>query len=223
MKKTAVVLIIGLFTIASGASFLALGTPPGPPPHGGAMFGGPPGPPPGPPHHGGAMLAGRPGPPHHGGPFFGGPPGPPPGPPPHGAMFGGPPGPPPGPPHHGNLVRSLLTAPPPVIDKLGLTKDQLKEMRLALVAFQNKTRKARSALMALHDEKHTMLMSGKIDQAKLAKCDEDIVKLAGEVMSEDLKLNREVLSMLTPEQAELMAQFPGKMEPGPGPGPKMKD
>ncbi|MFH1116941.1 MAG: hypothetical protein V1792_23745 [Pseudomonadota bacterium] len=201
MKKTAVVLIVGLVTLVSGASFFALGTAGGPPPHAAAMFGGPPGPPPGPPPHGGSMFGGGfPGPPPHGGPMFGGPPGPPP---------------------YGLMVRSLLAAPPPVIEKLGLTKDQLKEMRLALVAFQNKTRKARSTLMALHDEKDTMLMSGIIDRAKLAKCDEEIVKLAGEVMGEDLKMNRETLALFTPEQVEMMALLPGKSRPGPG--PKMKD
>lgn len=202
MKKTAVVLIVGLVTLVSGASFFALGTAGGPPPHAAAMFGGPPGPPPGPPPHGGSMFGGpSPGPPPDGWPMFG--------------------GPPPGPPPHGHLVRSLLAAPPPVIEKLGLTKDQMKEMRLALVEFQNKTRKARTTLMALHDEKHTMLMSGKIDQAKLAGCDEEIVKLAGEVMGEDLKMNRETLAMLTPEQVEMMAQLPGRR--GHGPGPKIKD
>lgn len=167
MKKTAIVLIIGLVTLASATCFVALAEPPGPPP----------------------------------------------GPPPHGpGLFGGPPGPPPGPPPFG-----LLDGPPDLIEKLKLTDDQLKQMRLAYVDFKDKTRKARNALMGLHDEKKTMLISGKIDQARLAKLDEEIVKLSSEVMAEDLKMKREQLSKLTPEQVNLLADFLGKKEMARGP------
>jgi Spy/CpxP family protein refolding chaperone len=146
------------------------------------------------------------------------PPGPPPGPPPHGpGFFGGPPGPPPGPPHHGPGFPGLLDGPPDLINKLKLTDDQLKEMRLAYVDFQGKTRKARTALMGLHDEKKTMLISGKIDQAKLAKLDEETTKLALEVMGEELKMKREELSKLTPEQVNLLADFLAKKEIAHGP------
>lgn len=166
MKKTAIVLILGLLTIASLTCFHAFGAPPGPPP----------------------------------------------GPPPPGGFVGGPPGPPPGPPPIG-----LLDGPPDLIEKLKLTDDQLKEMRLAYVDFQNRTRKARTALMGLHDEKKNMLISGKIDQAKLAKWDEEITKLASEVMGEDLKMKREHFSKLTPEQVNLLADFLGKKEMAHGP------
>jgi periplasmic protein CpxP/Spy len=149
---------------------------------------------------------------------FAEPPGPPTGPPPHGpGFFGGPPGPPPGPPPHGGGFPGLWGGPPDLIEKLKLTDDQLKEMRLAYVDFQGKTRKARSALMGLHDEKRTMLISGKIDQAKLAKLDEEITKLASEVMGEELKMKREELSKLTPEQASLLADFMGKKHIAHGP------
>jgi Spy/CpxP family protein refolding chaperone len=149
------------------------------------------------------------------------PPGPPPGPPPHGAgFFGGPPGPPPGPPPHGGGFFGLLDGPPDLIERLNLTDDQLKEMRLAYVDSQGKTRKARCALMGLHDEKRTMLVSGKIDQAKLAKLDEEITKLASEVMGEDLKMKREHLSKLTPEQLNLLADFMARKKIAHG--PKMK-
>jgi len=135
---------------------------------------------------------------------FAAPPGPPPGPPPHGpGFFGGPPGLPPGPPPHGGL--GLLGGPPHVIEKLKLTEGQLKQMRQLSVDFQSRTRKARTALMGLHDEKRTMVISGKIDLAKLAKLDEEIVKLTSEVMSEDFKMEREQLSTLTPEQADRLA------------------
>lgn len=181
MKKTAIVLIVGIVTIAMGTSFLALGRPPGPPsgprPHMGAPFGGPPGP-------------------HHGPP------------PPGGALFGGPPGPPP----PGGPPLGLLGAPPPLLRKLKLTDEQRKQMRLKYVDFQNKTRQARMALMGLNDEKRTMMISGTIDQAKLAKCDEGITKLTAEVMKERLKMEREQLADLTQEQIDRLADFPGKME-----------
>ena len=86
-----------------------------------------------------------------------------------------------------------------------------------MLIFRDKTRKARSALMGLHDEKRTMLISGKIDQAKLAKLDEEITKLASEVMGEELKMKREQLSKLTPEQASLLADFMGKKHIAHGP------
>jgi periplasmic protein CpxP/Spy len=148
---------------------------------------------------------------------FGGPMGPPPCPPPHGEEFmgpedgpdfDGPMGPPPGRPHHGPGMMGHGGFPPPLLEKLKLTEDQQKQMRTAFVGFQDKSRKARSALMGLEDEKKTMLMSGKIDQAKLGKLDEDIVKLRSEVMGEALKMKREHLSTLTPEQLEVLASPP---------------
>jgi Spy/CpxP family protein refolding chaperone len=148
-------------------------------------------------------LAAPPGPLPLGGAFFGGPPGPPPGPPPPGAGFvGGPLGPLSGPPHFG-----LLFGPPDLAEKLKLTDDQLKQMRLVFVDFENRSREARIILMGLHDEKRTMLMSGKIDQAKLAKLDEQITQLGSEVMTKELKMKRDLLSKLTPEQIDRMAIF----------------
>lgn len=164
MKKTAIVLALGVLMIAAASCFHALAEPPGPPP----------GPPPG-------------------GEFFGGPPGPPPGPPPHGLEFLG-----------------LWDGPPALIEKLKLTDDQLKQMLLAYADFKDRTRQARKALMGLRDEKETMVISGKIDQAKLAKLDEETTKLASEVMGEDLKMKREHLSKLTPEQVERLAEFLSK-------------
>lgn len=141
------------------------------------------------------------------------PPGPPPGPPglpPHGAAFlGGPHGAPPGPPPLG-----LLGGPPELIEKLKLTDDQRKQMRQAFVDFENKSRKARMALLGLHDEKRTMLLSGKIDHGELAKLDEQITELASEVMTEDLKMHRDLLLKLTPEQIDRIAIFSDKGDPG---------
>jgi Spy/CpxP family protein refolding chaperone len=170
MKKTAIVLTVGLIAIASATWIHA--------------FGGHFGPPPCPPPHEELMDMED------------------------GPAFDGPLGPPPGRPHHGPGMMGHGGFPPPLLEKLKLTDDQQKQMRSALVSFQDKSRKARSALMGLEDEKKTMMMSGKIDQSKLGKLDEDIVKLRSEVMSEALKMKREHLSTLTPEQLEVLASPP---------------
>jgi periplasmic protein CpxP/Spy len=99
---------------------------------------------------------------------------------------------------------------PDLIEKLKLTDDQLKQMLLSYVDFRDRTRKARNALMGLHDEKETMVISGKIDQARLAKLDEEVTKLASEVMREGLKMKREGLSKLTPEQVDRLSDFLSK-------------
>lgn len=138
---------------------------------------------------------------------FAGPPGLPPC---GGEFFGGPPGPPPGPPPHGGVFLNVWDGPPDLMEKLKLTDDQQKQMRLAYVDFQDRTRKARNLLMGLSDEKKGLLISGKTDQAKLAKLDEEIAKLASEVMGEDLKMKREHLSKLTPEQVDRLADFLAK-------------
>jgi len=169
MKKTVLVLVLGLFTIASATCLVAFGDPPGPPPYGGAFFGGPPGPPPGPPPHG--------------------------------------------------EFPNLWDGPPALIEKLKLTDDQLKQMRLAYADFQERTRKTRNALMGLNDEKRGMLISGKIEAGKVAKLDEDITRLTSEVMAEGLKMKREQLAKLTPEQVDRLADFLAR-RPHPH-GPKM--
>jgi Spy/CpxP family protein refolding chaperone len=198
MKKTAIVLILGVITIASVAAFSAFGGPPGPPPgdlmRGSEFSGGPPGPPPG--HMPGHLQ--------RGGEFFGGPP---------------------GPPSRGGAFSGLLDGPRHLMGALKLTDDQQKQMRLTYVGFLDSTRKARKGLMGLDDEKAAMLISGKIDLAKLAKLDEETAKLASEVMGEDLKMKREQLALLTPEQIDHLADFSSKRRPGRGhhgPPPMMK-
>ena len=164
MKKTTVVFFLGVLVMASASCFYALAGPPGPPPHEGEFFGGPPGPPPGPPPHGGGFP-------------------------------------------------SLLDGPSDLMEELKLTGDQLKQIRLTFVDFKDRTRKARTALMGLRDEKETLMLYGKIDPAKLAKLDEETTKLVSEVMGEELKMKREQLSKLTPEQVERLAEFLSKRKP----------
>jgi hypothetical protein len=52
-----------------------------------------------------------------------------------------------------------------------------------------------------------MLISGKIDQSKPAKLDEEPTKPASEVPGEELKMKRERLSKFTPEQEGRLADF----------------
>ena len=120
---------------------------------------------------------------------------------------------PPGPPPHGGGFPSLLDGPPDLMEELKLTGDQLKQIRLTFVDFKDRTRKARTALMGLRDEKETLMLYGKIDPAKLAKLDEETTKLVSEVMGEELKMKREQLSKLTPEQVERLAEFLSKRKP----------
>ena len=84
--------------------------------------------------------------------------------------------------------------------KLGITDDQKKQLRALQVGFKDRTRKARTDLASLMDEKKTMMLSGKIDQQKLAQIDDQIVKLRSDIMRERLKMSRDRLGILTPEQ-----------------------
>ena len=94
-----------------------------------------------------------------------------------------------------------------MMKKLGITDEQKKQIRSLYVGFSDRTRKARSEAMAFKDEKKTMMMSGKIDQQKLAQIDDQLVKLRSDVMREKLKLKRDRLALLTPEQLERIADF----------------
>lgn len=101
---------------------------------------------------------------------------------------------------HGPSLKAMM-------EKLGITDEQKKQIRALYVGFKDRTRKARTELMSLKDEKRTMLLSGKIDQQKLAQIDEQIVKLKSDVMREKLKLQRDRLALLTPEQVERVADW----------------
>jgi Spy/CpxP family protein refolding chaperone len=102
--------------------------------------------------------------------------------------------------HHGPSLRMIM-------EKLGISDAQKKQIRALYVAFRDGTRNARTELRSLKDEKRTMLLSGKIDQQKLAQIDEQIVKLVGNVMREKLKLQRDRLALLTPEQLSRVADW----------------
>ena len=94
--------------------------------------------------------------------------------------------------------------------KLGLTDEQKKAMRQLYASFRDKTRKARMELATLKDEKKTMLIAGNVDQKKLAQIDEQVVKQVSEVLTDRLKVKRDWLAMLTPEQVDRLASLVAK-------------
>ncbi len=95
--------------------------------------------------------------------------------------------------------------------RLKLTQEQKSQMRLLFTAFEDRTRDTRNDLMYSVKEKRDMLRSGDIDQKKLAGIDENIVKLRSQLSSERLKLVRERLALLTPDQAQRLAHLPERV------------
>jgi Spy/CpxP family protein refolding chaperone len=91
--------------------------------------------------------------------------------------------------------------------RLNLTDEQREQMRNLYVQFRENTREARMAAKSLADEKKTMLISGKIDQKKLAELDEAILKSRNEVRKARLKMKRDRLALLTDEQVKRLADF----------------
>ncbi len=94
-----------------------------------------------------------------------------------------------------------------IYKKLGITDEQKTKIRALYVGFKDRTRKARMELRSLKDEKKTMLLSGKVDQQKLAQMDDQTVKLVSDVLREKLKLRRDRLALMTPEQIGRIADW----------------
>ncbi len=105
-----------------------------------------------------------------------------------------------GPMHHRHSLEAMMK-------KLGITDEQKKQIRALYVGFKDRTRKTRMDLWSLRDEKKTMLLSGKIDQQKLAQIDDQVVKLVNDLLREKLKLRRDRLAALTPEQIGRIADW----------------
>jgi periplasmic protein CpxP/Spy len=102
--------------------------------------------------------------------------------------------------HHRHSLKAIM-------QKLGITDEQKKQFRSLYVGFSDRTRKARTEVMALKDEKKTMLLSGKIDQQKLAQLDDQLVKAKTDLLKEKLKFKRDRLALLTPEQLDKVADW----------------
>src|SRR5271157_6405040 len=102
--------------------------------------------------------------------------------------------------HHGPSLKAIM-------EKLGITDEQKTKIRALYVGFEDRTRKTRMELRSLKDEKKTMLLSGKIDQQKLAQTDDQVVKLVSDLLKEKLKLRRDRLALMTPEQIGRIADW----------------
>ncbi|AFM27081.1 Spy/CpxP family protein refolding chaperone [Desulfomonile tiedjei] len=97
-------------------------------------------------------------------------------------------------------------------EALGLNDQQLKDMRGQFAQFRDRTRKLRTGLHALKDEKRTMMISGKIDQDRMTKIDDEMVKLKSEMLRERLKLQRDRLSLLSSDQVDRLADLLSKRQ-----------
>ena len=102
--------------------------------------------------------------------------------------------------HHRHSLKAML-------QKLGITDEQKTKIRALYVGFKDRTRKTRMDLMSLKDEKKTMLLSGKVDQQKLTQMDDQTVKLVSDLLKEKLKLRRDRLALMTPEQLGRIADW----------------
>jgi len=102
--------------------------------------------------------------------------------------------------HHRHSLQAIM-------EKLGITDQQKAKIRALYVGFQDRTRETRMGLRSLRDEKKTMLLSGKIDEQKLAQMDDQVVKLVSDVLRERLKLRRDRLALMTPKQIERIADW----------------
>ena len=102
--------------------------------------------------------------------------------------------------HHGPSLKAIM-------EKLGITDEQKTKIRALYVGFEDRTRKTRMELKSLKDEKKTMLLSGKVDQQKLAQIDDQVVKLVSDLLKEKLKLRRDRLALMTPEQIGRIADW----------------
>jgi periplasmic protein CpxP/Spy len=106
--------------------------------------------------------------------------------------------------HHPHSLKAIM-------EKLGITDEQKKQFRSLYVAFRDRTRKDRTELMGLKDEKKTMLLSGKIDQNRLAQIDDQFVKIKSNLLKEKLKFRRDRLALLTPQQLDKIADWMAEM------------
>jgi len=93
--------------------------------------------------------------------------------------------------------------------RLGLSDQQRKDMATLFTSFRERTASAQSSLASAIDKKKEMVLSGKIDQAKLTEMDEQIAKLRSDLYRERLKLIRDRLSLLNSDQLQKLAHLKG--------------
>jgi hypothetical protein len=84
--------------------------------------------------------------------------------------------------------------------RLGLSGRQWKDMATLYAGFKDRTKYAQNTLASLVQEKKEMILSGRIDPLRLAALDDEIATLRSGLYRERLKLIRDRLSVLSPEQ-----------------------
>lgn len=92
-------------------------------------------------------------------------------------------------------------------EKLGLSEQQVKDLRAKMDDHREQIKKFRTSLMPLMQEKRNMMMSGKINQERLSKIDEEIVKLRSDMLRERLKMERDRSLILTPDQLKRLSEL----------------
>jgi len=108
-------------------------------------------------------------------------------------------------------------SPPPLSpkvlqEKLGLSQQQVVDLRSKMEEHRVKIERFRPNLMSLMEEKRNMMISGIINQEKLAKIDEEIVRVRSEMLRERLKMERDGLLVLTPDQVKSFGELMPKPE-----------
>jgi len=91
--------------------------------------------------------------------------------------------------------------------RLELSDQQKKDMATLFTSFRDRTGLARSNLASVIDKKKEMILSGKIDQDKLAEMDDRIATLRSDLYRERLKLIRDRLSLLNSEQLQKLGHL----------------
>lgn len=91
--------------------------------------------------------------------------------------------------------------------RLGLSDQQMKDMKILFTSFEDRTKSPRSDLKSVVDKKREMLTSGKLDQQKLAEMDDQIAKLRSDLFRERQKLVRDRLSLLNSSQLQKLGHL----------------
>jgi hypothetical protein len=97
-------------------------------------------------------------------------------------------------------------------DKLGLSERQVEDLRTKMDNHREHMEKFRINIMPLMEEKRNMMMSGKIDQERLIKIDEEIVRVRSDMLRERLKMERDRLLILSPDQVKRLSELMPKPE-----------
>ena len=97
-------------------------------------------------------------------------------------------------------------------DKLGLSDRQAEDLRTRMDNHRAQMEKFRTNIRPLMEEKRNMMMSGKINQERLIRIDEEIVRVRSDMLRERLKMERDRLLILTPDQVKRFSDLMPKPE-----------